>query len=82
MPFTEAEKDEVFLRYSGYPRELWERYKRETDNGAHQASDAIQTEMLEFALRRDRAVNPNLSAYTFLTPEKRAELTAKYAKPV
>jgi len=75
---TEAEKDEAYLKISGIPKDLYERWKRETNTGEKPASNLLNTALLESALRRDKAVNPNLDQYTFLTPEKREEIRLRH----
>jgi hypothetical protein len=63
---------------SQMPRELLERWKQESANFTRPISAALNTEMLEFALKRDRAINPNLDQYTFLTPQKREEIRLRH----
>jgi hypothetical protein len=78
MAVTEADKDEAFLRMSQMPRALWERWKDESLNGKREVTPALNLELLLFALTRDRAINPNLDAYTWLTPENKEMVRAKF----
>ena len=81
MAMSEEELDELFIRTAGLDRNLYYRWKVETQSGKRPASVGVSTELLEHALKRDHAVNPNLEAYTFLTPEKREEILTRHAAP-
>lgn len=82
MPFTEEEKDEDFIKYSGIDRHLYFRWKIETANGTREPSVELNVALLLSALRRDHAVNPNLDQYAFLTPEKKAEIAAEFHRDI
>ena len=72
------------VAWSGLTQDLYDRWKNATDNGTRPVPNALQTEILEFVLKRDRAISPNLSAQAcpYLTDEKRAELLAKYPQAI
>lgn len=81
MGVTDEDKDAVFLRMSGIPKDLWEKWKYESKNGTQEPSVETNTALLEHALRRDKPKHVNLEAYTWLPPAKKAELLALYSTP-
>jgi hypothetical protein len=68
--------------WTGLSDELYVRWMVDSAEGTRPVSNQLNTEILEYALNRDKAINPNLSveACPFLTPEKRAELITKYGQ--
>lgn len=79
---SQADKEEMFLLLSGLDRTLFERWKFETEYGTKEGSVDMGILCLLHALRRDRAINPNLDHYAFLTPEKKAEIAAEFHRDI
>jgi hypothetical protein len=69
--------------WTGLNDDLYVRWMVESAEGSRAVSNSLNTEILEYVLHRDRAVNPNLSveACPFLSVDKRNELIAKYHRP-
>jgi hypothetical protein len=69
--------------WTGLTDDLYVRWMVESAEGTRPVTNQLNTEILEYVLHRDRAINPNLSpeACPFLTDDKRAELAARYVKP-
>lgn len=79
---SQADKEEMFLLLSGMDRTLFERWKYETEYGTKDGSVEMKVACLLHALRRDRAVNPVLNHYAWLTPEKKAEIAAEFHRDI